>query len=104
MTDIPAAVVDGEANIDNPGTRDAYLASLIKRILRLGDREIDPKSSLLALGMDSIAAAELKATIAKDFKIDVPLESILQGVTLTELSALVGQQPQVIGMDKRRSA
>ena len=97
--DIHAAVSDDEAKIHNPGIREDYLASLIKRILRLGDREIDPELSLLALGMDSIAAAELKATIAKDFKIDVPLESILQGITLTKLSALVGRQPQVIGTD-----
>jgi natural product biosynthesis luciferase-like monooxygenase protein len=96
---IDTAVPDDEAKIHNPYLREAYLASLIKRIMRLGDQEIDPELSLLALGMDSIAAAELKAIIAKDFKADVPLESILQGISLAELSTLVGQQPQVVGTD-----
>ena len=97
--DIQAAVADDEAKTDHPGIREVYLAGLIRRILRLGVRKIDPKASLLALGMDSIAAAELKTAIAKDFKIDVPLESILQGISLTELSALIGRQPQIIATD-----
>jgi natural product biosynthesis luciferase-like monooxygenase protein len=77
-----------------------YLADLIKKILRLGNREIDPKMSLLALGLDSIAAAELKTTIAQNLKIDVSLESILQGISLAELAILVGQERQVDAMDQ----
>jgi natural product biosynthesis luciferase-like monooxygenase protein len=95
----PAVVSNNGAKIHNPYLREAYLTGLIKRLLRLGAQEIDPNLSLLALGLDSIAAAELKATIAHDLKADVPLESILQGISLAELSALVGQQRQIVETD-----
>ncbi|HEU5415712.1 MAG TPA: LLM class flavin-dependent oxidoreductase, partial [Candidatus Angelobacter sp.] len=76
------------------------LADLVRKILRLGNREIDPKVSLLALGLDSIAAAELKTAIAQNLKVDVSLEDILQGISLAELATMVGEGRQVDAMDK----
>jgi natural product biosynthesis luciferase-like monooxygenase protein len=94
-----SAVPNDEALSHDLPPHQGYLADLIKKILRLPTREIDPKLSLLALGLDSIAAAELKTTIAQNLKVDVSLENILQGISLTELAILVGQERQVDAMD-----
>jgi natural product biosynthesis luciferase-like monooxygenase protein len=95
-----SAAPNNETQNHNPPAHQDYLAGVVKKILRLGGREIDPKVSLLALGLDSIAAAELKTTIAQNLKVDVSLESILQGISLTELAVLVGQERQMVAMEK----
>lgn len=87
-----ATTQDDSTTIYNRHLRQGYLSNAIKRILRLGTQEFDPEISLLALGLDSIAAAELKAVIARDLKVEVPLESLLQGVSLAGLSRLISQQ------------
>src|SRR6202040_2010547 len=43
--------------------------------------------SLLALGLDSLAAAELTGTLACELGVDVPLSDLLAGPTLVELCA-----------------
>lgn len=93
-TTVPESVT----TLPKPDSHEDYLAGLIRRILRLGIQKIAPEVSLLALGMDSIAAAELKANIANDLKVDVPLEDILRGVSLTDLSNLVCQQQQAVAI------
>jgi amino acid adenylation domain-containing protein len=45
--------------------------------------------SLLALGLDSLAAAELTGTLAREVGVDVPLADLLAGPTLAELGAQV---------------
>ena len=98
-----AAVRDAGAEVRNFSPHEPRLAGIIKRILRLDNQEIHPELSLLSLGLDSIAAAELKTIIASDFKAGVPLESILQGISLRDLAMLVDQQ-QAIATDDRAGA
>jgi amino acid adenylation domain-containing protein len=45
--------------------------------------------SLLALGLDSLAAAELTGTLANEVGVDVPLSDLLAGPTVAELCARV---------------
>jgi natural product biosynthesis luciferase-like monooxygenase protein len=90
----PAAVPNGGAKARTLSPRETYLAGIVRKVLRLGAQEIDPELSLLALGMDSITAAELKAIIAQDLKADVSLESMLQGISLARLAALAEEQRQ----------
>ncbi|HEV3076512.1 MAG TPA: amino acid adenylation domain-containing protein [Thermoanaerobaculia bacterium] len=47
--------------------------------------------SLLALGLDSLAAAELTGTLASELGVDVPLADLLAGPTLVELCAQVSE-------------
>ena len=47
--------------------------------------------SLLALGLDSLAAAELAGTLADEAGVDVPLSDLLAGPTVAELCARVSE-------------
>lgn len=94
-----AAPNEGAKTHNLPPLQD-YLAELIRKILRLGKGEVDPQVSLLALGVDSVGAAELKTTIAQDLKVDVSLENILRGISLAELATMVGEGRQMDAIDK----
>lgn len=95
-----SAAPNEEVITHDPPPLQGYLAHLIRKILRLGNGEVDPQVSLLALGLDSVASAELKTTIAQDLKVDVSLENILQGISLAELATMVGEGRQMDAMDK----
>jgi natural product biosynthesis luciferase-like monooxygenase protein len=79
--------------------QETHLAALVKQVLRLGTRDIDPELSLLALGLDSVAAVELKSAVARDLQVNVPLDTILQGASLSDLLGVVGQEKHVVVMD-----
>jgi natural product biosynthesis luciferase-like monooxygenase protein len=67
------------------------LFSIVSRALRRDAKSIDPEASLLSLGLDSLAAAELKAGVEKAFQVNIDLERILQGSSLAQLALLVVQ-------------
>lgn len=80
--------------IYDPNSRETFLSDCVRRVLRLGAQNLDPEVSLLALGLDSIAAAELKAVIADNLRVDVPLEMMLQGISLAGLSMFIDRDQQ----------
>src|ERR1700724_3173310 len=75
--------------------RDAPLMASLRRqaarALGVEAANLPLDRSLLALGLDSLAAAELTGTLERELGVDVPLADLLAGPTLVELCAEVSE-------------
>jgi amino acid adenylation domain-containing protein len=76
--------VAGDPEIRAAGTL-RLLAAAVARALRREVREIDPETPLIALGLDSLAGAELRAAVEEETGVRVPLQTLLDGMSLREL-------------------
>src|SRR5207244_2410676 len=65
----------------------SYLAGLVAASLKIGQEQIAPEQPLSGLGLDSLAAVELRHAVESGLGVAVPMSSFLEGVTLSELSA-----------------
>ena len=65
------------------------LAGEIARILRLPAEEVDRHRPLSELGMDSLMALELRMAAEQRLGIDIPLMSIANGATLSDIAGKV---------------
>jgi len=63
-----------------------YLAEVMAKLLCMKPAEILPDEPLVRLGMDSVMGLELKNIINKDLDVEIPMEYILRGPSLSELS------------------
>ncbi|WP_417769738.1 SDR family NAD(P)-dependent oxidoreductase, partial [Stappia sp.] len=68
------------------------LAIEIGRILRIGEDDIDPARPLTEVGMDSLMALELRMAAERQFGIDIPLMSLANGATLSDMAARITDQ------------
>jgi acyl transferase domain-containing protein/NADPH:quinone reductase-like Zn-dependent oxidoreductase/SAM-dependent methyltransferase len=77
-----------------------YLRERAARILGSTPAQIDVELPLSSHGWDSLMAAELKADIASDVRVNIPVVRLAQGISILGLAALVvdqlttGQVPQ----------
>ncbi|MGH2340736.1 SDR family NAD(P)-dependent oxidoreductase [Segnochrobactraceae bacterium EtOH-i3] len=62
------------------------LAGEISRILRLPAEEIDRHKPLAAIGMDSLLALELRIAAEQRLGVEIPLMSLANGATLTDIA------------------
>lgn len=90
------------AAITEPAARQAlllvYLQEKIGHILHVPPAQIDAQKPLSAFGLDSMMAVEMKYAIETDLHISLPIEDLLQGISLRELVAQVaGSQPHETG-------
>ncbi len=81
-----------------PGSAAEAAASLLACVRRLAARALEveaaalpPDRSLIALGLDSLAAAELAGALADELGVAVPFSDLLAGPTLAELCSQVSQ-------------
>ncbi|MDY6811872.1 MAG: beta-ketoacyl reductase, partial [Actinomycetota bacterium] len=58
--------------------------------LSAGDLDLDPDLPLVALGLDSLQALDLRKRVKATLAQDLPIEAILGGATLREVIALMG--------------
>ncbi len=78
------ATVEPEA--DRRATLEAYLAGEAARRLRLPAARLDPGQPLAALGLDSLAAIELRQTLETDLGISPALAGLLEGLSVRDLA------------------
>lgn len=82
--------MDRFAALSDPNERlgllEDYLITMASKVLRFSTAQIDPGESLIALGIDSMMAGELKNHIEKNIDITVTLVDILKGVSVRELA------------------
>jgi acyl transferase domain-containing protein/acyl carrier protein len=74
---------------------EAFVCTLVSRIVRLPADRIDPQLGLDRLGIDSLLAVELAHAIKADSGIDVPTMLIVQGIPISQLAAYIVGQVQV---------
>lgn len=73
----------------------AFLAEQVTKVLALGAAyQMDPHRSLIAMGMDSLMAMELRNRIQTSLKAKVAVADLLQGPSVVKLSTMV-----LAGMD-----
>jgi NADPH:quinone reductase-like Zn-dependent oxidoreductase len=58
----------------------------VSRILGLSGKRVDPDTSIAAMGMDSLMAVDLHRIIETSLGADVPVMSLLQGLSIAELA------------------
>lgn len=64
----------------------------ISRILGLSGKRLDPETSITAMGMDSLMAVDLHRFIEDSLGADVPVMSILQGLSISELARAIDRK------------
>src|SRR5215203_1436512 len=64
------------------------LAAEVARVLRR--ENVDPEAPLTSLGLDSLAATELKSTVEARTGVEIPLAFLLEGASLRALSEAIG--------------
>jgi len=66
-----------------------HLRELAARLCRVAASSLEADQPLSALGLDSLAAIELKSRIEGDFAVALDLAQLLEGATLAEISAAI---------------
>jgi len=64
-----------------------YFRDRVAEVLRLEPGRIDLERPLDSMGLDSLMAIELKSGVEADLRTSLPLTSLLEGPTITELAA-----------------
>jgi len=66
---------------------EAYLQGAIARVLEIDPADLDPQTSLRAMGLDSLLAVELKSHIEADLSTRLPMVSLFQEPTVFLLTS-----------------
>lgn len=74
-----------------------HLQQITTDVLNIPSEDINPADSLMDMGMDSMTGIMFQAAIERDIGVELPLENIIQGPSLTELTAqLVAEMPNAV--------
>jgi NADPH:quinone reductase-like Zn-dependent oxidoreductase/SAM-dependent methyltransferase/acyl carrier protein len=78
-----------------PGQRPAFvrdfLVLMLSQVLGVPTSRIDPDKSLVAQGLDSLMAVELRQRVKDEMRADIAVMEVLQGQTLAELAARLAE-------------
>ena len=69
-----------------------YARQVAARILGFSEAGLDAETPLSTLGFDSLMAVQLRNAISQDLAVDVPLTSILKGLTVNALASEVAMK------------
>ncbi|MBV8202681.1 MAG: AMP-binding protein, partial [Acidobacteria bacterium] len=64
----------------------AALRGAVARVVEIDGARLLPERSLVSLGLDSLSAAELAAALESELGVQVPLATLLEGISLAELA------------------
>ncbi|MDF0529308.1 SDR family NAD(P)-dependent oxidoreductase [Tsukamurella sp. 8F] len=84
----PASPASASSAADPGETLRARLA----HVLGMGPEELDADVPLVALGLDSLQALELRTAVRTELGRDLPLEAVLGGATLADMTAALAEQ------------
>mgnify|MGYP005846050837 CR=1 FL=1 len=68
---------------------EAYIAKKVADLLKVPYSRVDVHGPLNSLGIDSLMAVELKTAIEEDMGIELPVEALFLGATISDLTAHV---------------
>jgi hybrid polyketide synthase/nonribosomal peptide synthetase ACE1 len=57
----------------------------LRIILQISDQTIDPNTTLVELGVDSLVAVEVRSWFLKELKVDIPVLKVVGGASIAEL-------------------
>jgi len=90
---IPAARETGEELLADDRSTLSRLRQAVARAARVDPAAVPMDRPLTGLGLDSLAAVELKHAVESDLGIDLPLSRLLGGATLDELAREIPAGP-----------
>ncbi|MEM7348636.1 MAG: AMP-binding protein, partial [Chloroflexota bacterium] len=77
---------------EHPEIIQGYLKEHLATALRIQPSQLDADKPLTTLGIDSLVAVELRNQVTVDLGVDLPLEKVIEGPSINELTEfLVGQ-------------
>ncbi|MBI4375934.1 MAG: type I polyketide synthase [Elusimicrobia bacterium] len=71
---------------------ESYLKPKIARVLGLSDAALDTAQPLTSLGLDSLVVIELKNRVKLDLGIEIPLMTLLSGLSIRQLASWLAQE------------
>ena len=84
---------------DQTAVLGAYLRGEAAQVLGIAAERLDPMESLAAFGLDSLMAVQIKNRIEADLGVVVPIVEFLQGPSLNELSPVILEAFQILGVN-----
>src|SRR5262249_20169380 len=73
--------------------------TMVSSVLHANAQDVDRRTALTDLGIDSLMAVELKNRIRHDVGVDLPLVKLLEGPSAAELSRLLLAHIKLTGLD-----
>ncbi|EAU62732.1 type I polyketide synthase [Stigmatella aurantiaca] len=70
----------------------SYLCEQVAHLLKMPVAKLDPEQPLNSMGMDSLLSLELKHKIHAETGMDVPLDEVLQGASIANLSMRLAER------------
>jgi myxalamid-type polyketide synthase MxaB len=70
----------------------AFLVRLVSKGLGLREEQVDPKRSLIELGMDSLIAMEILGRVRFVLEVEISVVSLQKGLSVSELALLVDER------------
>ncbi|HEY0366677.1 MAG TPA: condensation domain-containing protein, partial [Pyrinomonadaceae bacterium] len=79
------SAVKAAATVDTAQSPEAWLQTAVARLLRVDPKQIDVDQPITRYGLDSLMAAELLHAIEERFGITIPLSTLLESVSVSQL-------------------
>ena len=95
----PAAVIPTVAAAEGPDDLIDYLRDRTAGILGLSPDQVNLDRPLLAMGLDSLTAMELKAEIDAHLGVKLPLSVLIEGSSIRDVA---GRRASIVAMPRRR--
>ena len=95
------SLVDGELSAADREALHAQLIEIVSRVLHLHQDKIDPKRSLIALGLDSVLAIELQGQIEAIIGVKISVLELLRGVSI---ASLLGSLTRLLASSAQQTA
>ena len=85
----PLAGVDQSEPPQQSASTEAWLQARLGALLHVASADIDVQQPITRYGLDSLMLVELSHSIEETFGVSIPLSTLLESITITDLAALV---------------
>ncbi len=78
---------------------ESYLIQQVEQTMKLNDSQLDRQMPLNHLGLDSMMAVQLKKGLETELQVEVPMVTLMAGISVVELTKLLLDQIQITEAD-----
>ncbi|NEO42203.1 MAG: type I polyketide synthase [Moorea sp. SIOASIH] len=69
-----------------------YIQGEVARLIGITISQIDVQQPLTMMGVDSLMAAELRNVFQRQIEVDLPIEKLMEGLSITQIVSLLNEQ------------